>query len=140
MLGTVLKERTQLNNKFIQRLTEKFAVARTGEHTREECDEVEESSEDGTYLESDLPPPLEKLAVEVKAFMTSAHLQKSLSFAEGGEEADEGGAEYSHKCHSDYSEFEDESFGERCEKDLSLIHICRCRRSTLCRSRWSPYH
>eukprot|EP00826_Nyctotherus_ovalis_P059918 TRINITY_DN8374_c0_g1_i3.p2 TRINITY_DN8374_c0_g1~~TRINITY_DN8374_c0_g1_i3.p2 ORF type:complete len:187 (-),score=58.27 TRINITY_DN8374_c0_g1_i3:16-576(-) len=24
--------------------------------------------------------------------------------------------------------------------DLSLIHICRCRRSTLCRSRWSPYH
>ena len=25
-------------------------------------------------------------------------------------------------------------------KDLSLIHIWRCRRSTLCRSRWSPYH
>ena len=25
-------------------------------------------------------------------------------------------------------------------QDLSLIHICRCRRSTLCRSRWSPYH
>ena len=25
-------------------------------------------------------------------------------------------------------------------KALSLIHICRCRRSTLCRSRWSPYH
>ena len=24
--------------------------------------------------------------------------------------------------------------------DLSLIHIRRCRRSTLCRSRWSPYH
>ena len=23
---------------------------------------------------------------------------------------------------------------------LSLIHIRRCRRSTLCRSRWSPYH
>ena len=23
---------------------------------------------------------------------------------------------------------------------LSLIHIWRCRRSTLCRSRWSPYH
>ena len=23
---------------------------------------------------------------------------------------------------------------------LSLIHICRCRRPTLCRSRWSPYH
>ena len=27
-----------------------------------------------------------------------------------------------------------------CEKVLSLIHIWRCRRSTLCRSRWSPYH
>ena len=26
------------------------------------------------------------------------------------------------------------------EKWLSLIHIWRCRRSTLCRSRWSPYH
>ena len=25
-------------------------------------------------------------------------------------------------------------------KMLSLIHIWRCRRSTLCRSRWSPYH
>ena len=24
--------------------------------------------------------------------------------------------------------------------ELSLIHIWRCRRSTLCRSRWSPYH
>ena len=26
------------------------------------------------------------------------------------------------------------------ERFLSLIHIWRCRRSTLCRSRWSPYH
>ena len=25
-------------------------------------------------------------------------------------------------------------------QDLSLIHIWRCRRTTLCRSRWSPYH
>ena len=24
--------------------------------------------------------------------------------------------------------------------NLSLIHIWRCRRSTLCRSRWAPYH
>eukprot|EP00826_Nyctotherus_ovalis_P023150 TRINITY_DN17816_c0_g1_i2.p1 TRINITY_DN17816_c0_g1~~TRINITY_DN17816_c0_g1_i2.p1 ORF type:complete len:108 (-),score=24.76 TRINITY_DN17816_c0_g1_i2:10-333(-) len=24
--------------------------------------------------------------------------------------------------------------------DLSLIHICRCRRYAVCRSRWSPYH
>ena len=24
--------------------------------------------------------------------------------------------------------------------DLSLIHICRCRRYSLCSSRWSPYH
>ena len=27
-----------------------------------------------------------------------------------------------------------------CTCNLSLIHIWRCRRSTLCRSRWSPYH
>eukprot|EP00826_Nyctotherus_ovalis_P001351 TRINITY_DN10202_c0_g1_i11.p1 TRINITY_DN10202_c0_g1~~TRINITY_DN10202_c0_g1_i11.p1 ORF type:complete len:152 (+),score=32.42 TRINITY_DN10202_c0_g1_i11:224-679(+) len=27
----------------------------------------------------------------------------------------------------------------RCIK-LSLIHICRCRRYAVCRSRWSPYH
>eukprot|EP00826_Nyctotherus_ovalis_P022356 TRINITY_DN17364_c0_g1_i1.p1 TRINITY_DN17364_c0_g1~~TRINITY_DN17364_c0_g1_i1.p1 ORF type:complete len:269 (+),score=59.01 TRINITY_DN17364_c0_g1_i1:65-871(+) len=26
------------------------------------------------------------------------------------------------------------------EKELSLIHICRCRRYAVCRSRWSPYH
>eukprot|EP00826_Nyctotherus_ovalis_P011350 TRINITY_DN12959_c0_g1_i4.p1 TRINITY_DN12959_c0_g1~~TRINITY_DN12959_c0_g1_i4.p1 ORF type:complete len:232 (+),score=66.54 TRINITY_DN12959_c0_g1_i4:103-798(+) len=25
-------------------------------------------------------------------------------------------------------------------KRLSLIHICRCRRYAVCRSRWSPYH
>eukprot|EP00826_Nyctotherus_ovalis_P041066 TRINITY_DN40_c0_g1_i13.p1 TRINITY_DN40_c0_g1~~TRINITY_DN40_c0_g1_i13.p1 ORF type:complete len:109 (-),score=1.88 TRINITY_DN40_c0_g1_i13:13-339(-) len=25
-------------------------------------------------------------------------------------------------------------------QDLSLIHICRCRRIERCRSRWSPYH
>eukprot|EP00826_Nyctotherus_ovalis_P007911 TRINITY_DN12035_c0_g1_i7.p1 TRINITY_DN12035_c0_g1~~TRINITY_DN12035_c0_g1_i7.p1 ORF type:complete len:112 (-),score=20.49 TRINITY_DN12035_c0_g1_i7:25-360(-) len=25
-------------------------------------------------------------------------------------------------------------------KKLSLIHICRCRRYAVCRSRWSPYH
>ena len=24
--------------------------------------------------------------------------------------------------------------------ELSLIHICRCRRLLTCRSRWSPYH
>eukprot|EP00826_Nyctotherus_ovalis_P023598 TRINITY_DN18148_c0_g1_i1.p1 TRINITY_DN18148_c0_g1~~TRINITY_DN18148_c0_g1_i1.p1 ORF type:complete len:119 (+),score=30.05 TRINITY_DN18148_c0_g1_i1:90-446(+) len=24
--------------------------------------------------------------------------------------------------------------------ELSLIHICRCRRPLTCRSRWSPYH
>eukprot|EP00826_Nyctotherus_ovalis_P002740 TRINITY_DN10551_c0_g3_i10.p1 TRINITY_DN10551_c0_g3~~TRINITY_DN10551_c0_g3_i10.p1 ORF type:complete len:187 (+),score=56.46 TRINITY_DN10551_c0_g3_i10:182-742(+) len=26
------------------------------------------------------------------------------------------------------------------EEELSLIHICRCRRYAVCRSRWSPYH
>eukprot|EP00826_Nyctotherus_ovalis_P066206 TRINITY_DN9767_c0_g1_i10.p1 TRINITY_DN9767_c0_g1~~TRINITY_DN9767_c0_g1_i10.p1 ORF type:complete len:155 (-),score=30.93 TRINITY_DN9767_c0_g1_i10:14-478(-) len=26
------------------------------------------------------------------------------------------------------------------ELSLSLIHICRCRRYAVCRSRWSPYH
>eukprot|EP00826_Nyctotherus_ovalis_P008116 TRINITY_DN12095_c0_g1_i1.p1 TRINITY_DN12095_c0_g1~~TRINITY_DN12095_c0_g1_i1.p1 ORF type:complete len:201 (-),score=41.92 TRINITY_DN12095_c0_g1_i1:17-619(-) len=25
-------------------------------------------------------------------------------------------------------------------ENLSLIHICRCRRYAVCRSRWSPYH
>ena len=30
--------------------------------------------------------------------------------------------------------------GTRLVENLSLIHICRCRRSTLCRSRWSPSH
>ena len=31
-------------------------------------------------------------------------------------------------------------FSYRLSLRLSLIHIWRCRRSTLCRSRWSPYH
>ena len=26
------------------------------------------------------------------------------------------------------------------QNNLSLIHICRCRRRLRCRSRWSPYH
>eukprot|EP00826_Nyctotherus_ovalis_P026690 TRINITY_DN20829_c0_g1_i1.p1 TRINITY_DN20829_c0_g1~~TRINITY_DN20829_c0_g1_i1.p1 ORF type:complete len:156 (+),score=33.62 TRINITY_DN20829_c0_g1_i1:242-709(+) len=33
---------------------------------------------------------------------------------------------------------ENTNFG-KCDK-LSLIHICRCRRYAVCRSRWSPYH
>eukprot|EP00826_Nyctotherus_ovalis_P027675 TRINITY_DN21658_c0_g1_i1.p1 TRINITY_DN21658_c0_g1~~TRINITY_DN21658_c0_g1_i1.p1 ORF type:complete len:121 (-),score=30.68 TRINITY_DN21658_c0_g1_i1:9-371(-) len=35
-------------------------------------------------------------------------------------------------------ELADEFEAER--GDLSLIHICRCRRPLTCRSRWSPYH
>ena len=31
-------------------------------------------------------------------------------------------------------------WGLKSQPNLSLIHIWRCRRSTLCRSRWSPYH
>ena len=31
-------------------------------------------------------------------------------------------------------------FWLRCVLDLSLIHIWRCRRYAVCRSRWSPYH
>ncbi len=35
-----------------------------------------------------------------------------------------------------------QGFYERCKAvlDLSLIHICRCRRRLRSRSRWSPYH
>eukprot|EP00826_Nyctotherus_ovalis_P003969 TRINITY_DN10823_c0_g1_i2.p1 TRINITY_DN10823_c0_g1~~TRINITY_DN10823_c0_g1_i2.p1 ORF type:complete len:214 (-),score=25.25 TRINITY_DN10823_c0_g1_i2:11-652(-) len=29
---------------------------------------------------------------------------------------------------------------QRMNYRLSLIHICRCRRYAVCRSRWSPYH
>ena len=32
------------------------------------------------------------------------------------------------------------SSGTNINLGLSLIHICRCRRYSLCRSRWSPYH
>eukprot|EP00826_Nyctotherus_ovalis_P016452 TRINITY_DN14760_c0_g2_i3.p1 TRINITY_DN14760_c0_g2~~TRINITY_DN14760_c0_g2_i3.p1 ORF type:complete len:101 (-),score=17.33 TRINITY_DN14760_c0_g2_i3:15-317(-) len=31
-------------------------------------------------------------------------------------------------------------FTAKTVKELSLIHICRCRRYAVCRSRWSPYH
>eukprot|EP00826_Nyctotherus_ovalis_P015648 TRINITY_DN14469_c0_g1_i2.p1 TRINITY_DN14469_c0_g1~~TRINITY_DN14469_c0_g1_i2.p1 ORF type:complete len:453 (+),score=149.66 TRINITY_DN14469_c0_g1_i2:196-1554(+) len=30
--------------------------------------------------------------------------------------------------------------GTQVMNNLSLIHICRCRRYAVCRSRWSPYH
>eukprot|EP00826_Nyctotherus_ovalis_P056934 TRINITY_DN7770_c0_g1_i15.p1 TRINITY_DN7770_c0_g1~~TRINITY_DN7770_c0_g1_i15.p1 ORF type:complete len:229 (-),score=35.92 TRINITY_DN7770_c0_g1_i15:25-711(-) len=29
---------------------------------------------------------------------------------------------------------------KKADEVLSLIHICRCRRYAVCRSRWSPYH
>eukprot|EP00826_Nyctotherus_ovalis_P061756 TRINITY_DN8823_c0_g1_i2.p1 TRINITY_DN8823_c0_g1~~TRINITY_DN8823_c0_g1_i2.p1 ORF type:complete len:153 (-),score=34.02 TRINITY_DN8823_c0_g1_i2:21-479(-) len=35
--------------------------------------------------------------------------------------------------------FSGKGYGGETE-DLSLIHICRCRRYAVCRSRWSPYH
>eukprot|EP00826_Nyctotherus_ovalis_P007074 TRINITY_DN11743_c0_g1_i3.p1 TRINITY_DN11743_c0_g1~~TRINITY_DN11743_c0_g1_i3.p1 ORF type:complete len:116 (+),score=10.80 TRINITY_DN11743_c0_g1_i3:242-589(+) len=31
-------------------------------------------------------------------------------------------------------------FVDSADVELSLIHICRCRRYAVCRSRWSPYH
>eukprot|EP00826_Nyctotherus_ovalis_P060490 TRINITY_DN8494_c0_g4_i2.p1 TRINITY_DN8494_c0_g4~~TRINITY_DN8494_c0_g4_i2.p1 ORF type:complete len:279 (-),score=86.01 TRINITY_DN8494_c0_g4_i2:18-854(-) len=39
------------------------------------------------------------------------------------------------------TEFDDyEKIADTCVQKLSLIHICRCRRYAVCRSRWSPYH
>eukprot|EP00826_Nyctotherus_ovalis_P022920 TRINITY_DN17677_c0_g1_i4.p1 TRINITY_DN17677_c0_g1~~TRINITY_DN17677_c0_g1_i4.p1 ORF type:complete len:234 (-),score=31.17 TRINITY_DN17677_c0_g1_i4:20-721(-) len=35
---------------------------------------------------------------------------------------------------------EDETVEAADAMKLSLIHICRCRRYAVCRSRWSPYH
>eukprot|EP00826_Nyctotherus_ovalis_P003599 TRINITY_DN10738_c0_g1_i1.p5 TRINITY_DN10738_c0_g1~~TRINITY_DN10738_c0_g1_i1.p5 ORF type:complete len:102 (-),score=36.36 TRINITY_DN10738_c0_g1_i1:15-320(-) len=35
---------------------------------------------------------------------------------------------------------QDETKNVRAVLELSLIHICRCRRYAVCRSRWSPYH
>eukprot|EP00826_Nyctotherus_ovalis_P002277 TRINITY_DN10442_c0_g2_i3.p1 TRINITY_DN10442_c0_g2~~TRINITY_DN10442_c0_g2_i3.p1 ORF type:complete len:310 (+),score=19.50 TRINITY_DN10442_c0_g2_i3:388-1317(+) len=37
-------------------------------------------------------------------------------------------------------EVEELSKGLKAPMYLSLIHICRCRRYAVCRSRWSPYH
>ena len=34
----------------------------------------------------------------------------------------------------------DPRLSTRCDPALSLIHIWRCRRYAVCRSRWSPYH
>ena len=39
-----------------------------------------------------------------------------------------------------FSGFRTQWCNARSSLRLSLIHIWRCRRSTLCRSRWSPYH
>ena len=55
------------------------------------------------------------------------------------------------KLFSQWRRWDDEGFpavsqsgcwSPRCSRDLflSLIHIWRCRRYSLCRSRWSPYH
>ena len=42
-----------------------------------------------------------------------------------------------HNCHQRQGKVQ---VYKQCVQNLSLIHIWRCRRSTLCRSRWSPYH
>eukprot|EP00826_Nyctotherus_ovalis_P055768 TRINITY_DN7440_c0_g2_i2.p1 TRINITY_DN7440_c0_g2~~TRINITY_DN7440_c0_g2_i2.p1 ORF type:complete len:126 (+),score=37.34 TRINITY_DN7440_c0_g2_i2:353-730(+) len=38
------------------------------------------------------------------------------------------------------TEGEQQVYGVLNPLTLSLIHICRCRRYAVCRSRWSPYH
>eukprot|EP00826_Nyctotherus_ovalis_P013392 TRINITY_DN13615_c0_g1_i14.p1 TRINITY_DN13615_c0_g1~~TRINITY_DN13615_c0_g1_i14.p1 ORF type:complete len:130 (+),score=3.29 TRINITY_DN13615_c0_g1_i14:112-501(+) len=45
------------------------------------------------------------------------------------------------KLHKDFLDFEIVfcCYFDKGES-LSLIHICRCRRYAVCRSRWSPYH
>ena len=42
--------------------------------------------------------------------------------------------------HKKCAKFHSSKNGQLACQKLSLIHIWRCRRSTLCRSRWSPYH
>lgn len=131
MLSATLKERIQLNNNFIQRLTEKLIIARTGETTIEESEEVEDYSDDGgDYLVSELPLPLEKLAVEVNIFMRSARTILSRSFVEDKEEVTNTDKEYSLKCYSEYSDFEEESLNkspkenEKPEKIASTVNVC----------------
>eukprot|EP00826_Nyctotherus_ovalis_P029251 TRINITY_DN23084_c0_g1_i1.p1 TRINITY_DN23084_c0_g1~~TRINITY_DN23084_c0_g1_i1.p1 ORF type:complete len:213 (+),score=24.06 TRINITY_DN23084_c0_g1_i1:68-706(+) len=41
---------------------------------------------------------------------------------------------------SEVSYFIERTLTKSKETLLSLIHICRCRRYAVCRSRWSPYH
>lgn len=108
MLSSVLNERKQLNDNFIQRLTEKLVVARTGEGSMGEYEE-EEVSDDGNCGGSELPPSLEKLAVELNTFMHCTHPATSRSFVEDKEETADTNEEYSSKCHSEYSDFEEEN-------------------------------
>jgi len=112
MLGAILKERMQLNNKFIQRLTEKLMVARTGETLIEESEEVEEYNDEREYLDRELPLPLEKLAVEVNTFMHSTRAITSRSFIEDKKEINNSDEEYSLRCHSEYSDFEEENLSK----------------------------
>eukprot|EP00826_Nyctotherus_ovalis_P006826 TRINITY_DN11662_c0_g1_i12.p2 TRINITY_DN11662_c0_g1~~TRINITY_DN11662_c0_g1_i12.p2 ORF type:complete len:121 (-),score=13.24 TRINITY_DN11662_c0_g1_i12:31-393(-) len=48
-------------------------------------------------------------------------------------------AHFTHDAASDLK-FRIELLTEKISLKLSLIHICRCRRYAVCRSRWSPYH
>eukprot|EP00826_Nyctotherus_ovalis_P032847 TRINITY_DN26454_c0_g1_i1.p1 TRINITY_DN26454_c0_g1~~TRINITY_DN26454_c0_g1_i1.p1 ORF type:complete len:172 (+),score=51.56 TRINITY_DN26454_c0_g1_i1:145-660(+) len=49
--------------------------------------------------------------------------------------------EYCQKAQAEVSAIlENKVMSEMELQSLSLIHICRCRRYAVCRSRWSPYH
>eukprot|EP00826_Nyctotherus_ovalis_P006550 TRINITY_DN11565_c0_g1_i5.p1 TRINITY_DN11565_c0_g1~~TRINITY_DN11565_c0_g1_i5.p1 ORF type:complete len:136 (-),score=46.77 TRINITY_DN11565_c0_g1_i5:253-660(-) len=75
----------------------------------EEYEEEEELSDDGNCHGSELPPSLEKLAVELNTFMHCTHPAASRSFVENREETADTNEEYSSKCHSEYSDFEEEN-------------------------------
>eukprot|EP00826_Nyctotherus_ovalis_P026023 TRINITY_DN2027_c0_g1_i15.p1 TRINITY_DN2027_c0_g1~~TRINITY_DN2027_c0_g1_i15.p1 ORF type:complete len:204 (+),score=40.39 TRINITY_DN2027_c0_g1_i15:152-763(+) len=111
-----------------------------GNCLEDKCSKKREKKQSGMYVELQYKKPK-------KTFMSKEEKQKFVQSYLSKEKTElcknwevYGWCKYGDSCSFAHGVKELRSRTDLRPIYLSLIHICRCRRSTLCRSRWSPYH
>eukprot|EP00826_Nyctotherus_ovalis_P018545 TRINITY_DN15562_c0_g1_i1.p1 TRINITY_DN15562_c0_g1~~TRINITY_DN15562_c0_g1_i1.p1 ORF type:complete len:130 (-),score=25.93 TRINITY_DN15562_c0_g1_i1:16-405(-) len=101
-----------------------------------------------TYDDPDLSPQTQgkmkqlllKLLERIEEFLSVVRAEKEVAKAQSEPLHKELIAEEFAQLNTYIEKFFATTISLQQAKDLSLIHICRCRRYAVCRSRWSPYH
>ena len=104
-----LKEKMALNNYITRKLTERIIYERTGENIEGTLNETTEEIDDANFQESELPAPLEKLAVEINKLMRLPKMVSTLSESFTKDKEQDLEEELPCECYSDCSDLMDET-------------------------------